>query len=187
MPNSDAQHENPSHFEMWATKNPPIWRAFLDGASRTRTGDLLGAIQALSQLSYSPERRQMPRGCGTVSAPAELCAAAPRGDVGAVGTWRVSPMGCGSLRLRMRSPRIPTGEQTDVIVVGTRGRGRAETQRERGGGGCARGSALGGVAVACCPSCGAVRRTQLTLVNRRERKQISPAGVTVEPPGTVLL
>src|SRR6478672_827341 len=25
-----------------------------DGASRTRTGDLLGAIQALSQLSYSP-------------------------------------------------------------------------------------------------------------------------------------
>jgi hypothetical protein len=27
-----------------------------DGASRTRTGDLLGAIQALSQLSYSPER-----------------------------------------------------------------------------------------------------------------------------------
>ena len=28
-----------------------------DGASRTRTGDLLGAIQALSQLSYSPERR----------------------------------------------------------------------------------------------------------------------------------
>jgi hypothetical protein len=36
------------------------------GASRTRTGDLLGAIQALSQLSYSPGRRQMPRGCGTV-------------------------------------------------------------------------------------------------------------------------
>jgi hypothetical protein len=28
-----------------------------DGASRTRTGDLLGAIQALSQLSYSPARR----------------------------------------------------------------------------------------------------------------------------------
>jgi hypothetical protein len=27
-----------------------------DGASRTRTGDLLGAIQALSQLSYSPAR-----------------------------------------------------------------------------------------------------------------------------------
>ena len=25
-----------------------------DGASRTRTGDLLGAIQALFQLSYSP-------------------------------------------------------------------------------------------------------------------------------------
>ncbi len=26
------------------------------GASRARTGDLLGAIQALSQLSYSPVR-----------------------------------------------------------------------------------------------------------------------------------
>jgi hypothetical protein len=26
----------------------------LSGASRARTGDLLGAIQALSQLSYSP-------------------------------------------------------------------------------------------------------------------------------------
>jgi hypothetical protein len=33
-----------------------------DGASRTRTGDLLGAIQALSQLSYSPVRRPRPRG-----------------------------------------------------------------------------------------------------------------------------
>jgi hypothetical protein len=39
----------------------PLWkpkgrncRPFRDGASRTRTGDLLGAIQALSQLSYSP-------------------------------------------------------------------------------------------------------------------------------------
>jgi hypothetical protein len=29
------------------------------GASRTRTGDLLGAIQALSQLSYSPAREQV--------------------------------------------------------------------------------------------------------------------------------
>ena len=29
-----------------------------DGASRTRTGDLLGAIQALSQLSYSPAAAQ---------------------------------------------------------------------------------------------------------------------------------
>jgi hypothetical protein len=34
----------------------PICRDF-DGASRTRTGDLLGAIQALSQLSYSPVAR----------------------------------------------------------------------------------------------------------------------------------
>src|SRR4029077_16364392 len=28
----------------------------VNGASRARTGDLLGAIQALSQLSYSPEQ-----------------------------------------------------------------------------------------------------------------------------------
>src|SRR5947209_5304808 len=34
-----------------------------DGARGTRTPDLLGAIQALSQLSYSPERR---RDCRTV-------------------------------------------------------------------------------------------------------------------------
>ena len=34
----------------------PITGLF-DGASRTRTGDLLGAIQALSQLSYSPARQ----------------------------------------------------------------------------------------------------------------------------------
>jgi hypothetical protein len=33
-----------------------------NGASRARTGDLLGAIQALSQLSYSPVRRRLPRG-----------------------------------------------------------------------------------------------------------------------------
>jgi hypothetical protein len=31
-------------------------RCNANGASRTRTGDLLGAIQALSQLSYSPAR-----------------------------------------------------------------------------------------------------------------------------------
>jgi hypothetical protein len=34
-----------------------VWQAISYGASRTRTGDLLGAIQALSQLSYSPARR----------------------------------------------------------------------------------------------------------------------------------
>jgi hypothetical protein len=39
-----------------AVKKPAVSSGFLDGASRTRTGDLLGAIQALSQLSYSPAR-----------------------------------------------------------------------------------------------------------------------------------
>jgi hypothetical protein len=32
----------------------PCMQGLSDGASRARTGDLLGAIQALSQLSYSP-------------------------------------------------------------------------------------------------------------------------------------
>jgi hypothetical protein len=36
---------------------PAGFQAGFDGASRARTGDLLGAIQALSQLSYSPVRR----------------------------------------------------------------------------------------------------------------------------------
>jgi hypothetical protein len=36
------------------------------GARGTRTPDLLGAIQALSQLSYSPGRRRVPRGFATV-------------------------------------------------------------------------------------------------------------------------
>jgi hypothetical protein len=43
-----------SSHAMRLTRNPTACRAFRDGASRTRTGDLLGAIQALSQLSYSP-------------------------------------------------------------------------------------------------------------------------------------
>jgi hypothetical protein len=33
--------------------------AACDGARRTRTADLLGAIQALSQLSYSPAKRRL--------------------------------------------------------------------------------------------------------------------------------
>ena len=32
----------------------PHWRWVSSGANRDRTGDLLNAIQALSQLSYSP-------------------------------------------------------------------------------------------------------------------------------------
>ena len=33
----------------------PCFQGFSNGAKRARTADLLGAIQALSQLSYSPE------------------------------------------------------------------------------------------------------------------------------------
>jgi hypothetical protein len=36
------------------SKEKPADLRRFHGASRTRTGDLLGAIQALSQLSYSP-------------------------------------------------------------------------------------------------------------------------------------
>ncbi len=38
------------------SQNMPISRLFLSGASRDRTGDLLLAKQALSQLSYGPAR-----------------------------------------------------------------------------------------------------------------------------------
>ncbi len=37
--------------------SPAIAGLLADGARGTRTPDLLGAIQALSQLSYSPEQR----------------------------------------------------------------------------------------------------------------------------------
>ena len=50
---------------------PSVYGALGDGASRARTGDLLGAIQALSQLSYSPGRRRQPLGPASVSAPME--------------------------------------------------------------------------------------------------------------------
>ena len=43
----DAQPDQPK-------RKPRKCEAFRDGASETRTRDLLGAIQALSQLSYSP-------------------------------------------------------------------------------------------------------------------------------------
>ena len=39
-------------------------QAARDGARGTRTPDLLGAIQALSQLSYSPELRGVEQGFG---------------------------------------------------------------------------------------------------------------------------
>src|SRR5919197_4714978 len=61
-----------SRVHLSASHGPSAWRqsralsqqenrrfaAVSSGASRTRTGDLLGAIQALSQLSYSPARAQ---------------------------------------------------------------------------------------------------------------------------------
>jgi hypothetical protein len=43
-------------------ESPAVAGDSVSGASRARTGDLLGAIQALSQLSYSPGRRPWPHG-----------------------------------------------------------------------------------------------------------------------------
>jgi hypothetical protein len=43
-----------------------------DGARGTRTPDLLGAIQALSQLSYSPRRNAMARAFRIARIPADL-------------------------------------------------------------------------------------------------------------------
>ena len=56
------------------------------GASRTRTDDLLGAIQALSQLSYSPVRRRMPRGAHQFSL-AGACGLAGLGAHPRTGAW----------------------------------------------------------------------------------------------------
>ena len=47
----------------------PLCGSFSCGASRTRTGDLLGAIQALSQLSYSPGRAKCSRLYGEAGDP----------------------------------------------------------------------------------------------------------------------
>src|SRR4051794_40440510 len=57
-----------------ARNGSPTGRATAGGgASRTRTGDLLGAIQALSQLSYSPARTTKCRGgAGTAGPPPPL-------------------------------------------------------------------------------------------------------------------
>jgi hypothetical protein len=49
-----VQEQNEGARRVYAYPEKGDLRAFRDGASRTRTGDLLGAIQALSQLSYSP-------------------------------------------------------------------------------------------------------------------------------------
>jgi hypothetical protein len=39
----------------WGAKLPVLQGVWVSGARRIRTADLLGAIQALCQLSYSPE------------------------------------------------------------------------------------------------------------------------------------
>src|SRR5688572_8560797 len=52
------------HFWHWSLKPaclPVSARGLKDGAERDRTADLLNAIQALSQLSYSPKQRSSDR------------------------------------------------------------------------------------------------------------------------------
>ena len=60
----DAPHLHPRHlwrglccWDALPAKSRALQDFSRNGASRARTGDLLGAIQALSQLSYSPVRR----------------------------------------------------------------------------------------------------------------------------------
>jgi nucleotide-binding universal stress UspA family protein len=55
-------------------------------------------------------------------APAELCAAAPPGDVGAGRDLASVTDGLRSGSTAHAIAEIATGEQTDVIMVGTRGR-----------------------------------------------------------------
>ncbi len=50
------------------TTKPTVSSGFLDGARRARTADLLGAIQALSQLSYSPGKADCSEGLVTPTA-----------------------------------------------------------------------------------------------------------------------
>jgi hypothetical protein len=60
MPNSDAQFRASIFIEDRRDVGSVEFAAtFFDGARGTRTPDLLGAIQALSQLSYSPVRRRV--------------------------------------------------------------------------------------------------------------------------------
>ena len=51
---TDHMASNLHGLQTASKKKPAVSSGFSNGASRTRTGDLLGAIQALSQLSYSP-------------------------------------------------------------------------------------------------------------------------------------
>ena len=48
----------------WSRRTCSLQGFLESGARGTRTPDLLGAIQALSQLSYSPVKRRMPRDNG---------------------------------------------------------------------------------------------------------------------------
>ena len=54
--------------------NQLSYRPKFGGAGRDRTGDLLNANQALSQLSYSPGTKPLPERTGEASAPRPLCA-----------------------------------------------------------------------------------------------------------------
>ncbi len=58
VPNGPQMHRGHHTAPSERPAKRPALRAFRDGASRARTGDLLGAIQALSQLSYSPAEGQ---------------------------------------------------------------------------------------------------------------------------------
>src|SRR3954471_5715453 len=62
-----------------------------DGANRARTGDLLGAIQALSQLSYSPASGHMDGRSQTSVVPRARRAGARRAD--GRGVWFSGAMG----------------------------------------------------------------------------------------------
>src|SRR3712207_4207210 len=64
-PASSTGHAEPSGAAGGRCTSPPLRDLRGDGARGTRTPDLLGAIQALSQLSYSPEEGDSLARCRT--------------------------------------------------------------------------------------------------------------------------
>ena len=79
-------------------KDGVVYRRYENGADRDRTDDLLNAIQALSQLSYSPEVslvvvRWLAYAAGVVK------------DFGLLAPWRHSADGRGGAPGKRSSPR----------------------------------------------------------------------------------
>ena len=119
------------------TKKPALSSGFLDGARETRTPDLLGAIQALSQLSYSPGGRPIVAGSATSSRARDdraprSCPSAPGGarlasSLRAAGPRRLDWRGGGR---RLAEAGVLVLRYDARLVLGVRDRGAADEDPE---------------------------------------------------------